>query len=129
MPEHDLATLITLNIGMTMTGVLGAMIGVWAIIREMGRNTRGITTITREVAFMIRRQYADIDRDLQEIKDLFGGAINSEPIRTLPTGSLLGRWRVSICWSRRKIEPASVLGGIIWGKMPNRLYYERHNPL
>jgi len=27
----------------------------------------------REVAFMIRRQYGDIDRDLQEIKELLGG--------------------------------------------------------
>ena len=32
-----------------------------------------MATITREVAFMIRRQYGDIDRDLQEIKDLLGG--------------------------------------------------------
>jgi hypothetical protein len=31
--------------------------------------------MTREVAFMIRRQYGDIDRDLQEIKELWGGAV------------------------------------------------------
>ena len=73
MPEHELSLLVTFNIGLTCTGILAAMIGVWAIIRQMGQNTREITTITREVAFMIRRQYADIDRDLREIKDLLEG--------------------------------------------------------
>jgi len=88
MPEHDLATLITFNIFLTMTGILGAFIGAWAIIRQNIRAThemtegmghiaqevRQVADIQREVAFMIRRQYGDIDQDLQEIKDLLGGS-------------------------------------------------------
>jgi hypothetical protein len=73
MPQHDLGVLITLNVAITCMGILSTMIGLWAIVREMGRNTREITSMTREVAFMIRRQYGDIDRDLQEIKELLGG--------------------------------------------------------
>jgi hypothetical protein len=73
MPQHDLGVLITVDISIAMLTALGMMVGVWAIVREMGRNTREITSMTREVAFMIRRQYGDIDRDLQEIKELLGG--------------------------------------------------------
>jgi putative Mn2+ efflux pump MntP len=73
MPEHELATLMTLNIGMTLSGLLISVIGVWAIMRELRQSSREITQMTREVAFMIRRQYGDIDRDLQEIKELLGG--------------------------------------------------------
>jgi hypothetical protein len=80
MPQHDLGFLMTLNIGITCLGILGTMVGLWAIIREMGRNTSEIThevrevaEISRTVAFMVRRQYGDIDRDLQEIKELLGG--------------------------------------------------------
>lgn len=73
MPEHDLSLLITLNIGMTLSGILITAISCWAIIRQSIRSTREIGTMQREVAFMIRRQYGDIDRDLQEIKELLGG--------------------------------------------------------
>ena len=73
MPNYDLGILLTLNIGLTMTGLLIAVIGVWAIMRELRQSTREITTMSREVAFMMRRQYGDIDRDLQEIKELLGG--------------------------------------------------------
>ena len=68
MPD-DVAKLLSLNIGITLSVLLALVAGVWAIIHEM----RGIAQITREVAFMIRRQYGDIDRDLQEIKALLGG--------------------------------------------------------
>ena len=73
MPNYDLGLLITLDIGLALLGLLLTFVGIWAILRQMGRNTRELATITREVAFMIRRQYADIDRDLQEIKDLLEG--------------------------------------------------------
>ena len=73
MPNYDLGLLITLDSGLALLGLLLTCVGIWAILRQMGRNTREIATITREVAFMIRRQYADIDRDLQEIKDLLEG--------------------------------------------------------
>ena len=84
MPEHDFSVLMTLNIGMTLSGILVTAISCWAIIRHSIRSTRELSQetregmrelaqIQREVAFMIRRQYGDIDRDLQEIKELLGG--------------------------------------------------------
>ena len=80
MPQHDLGYLITLNIGLTLIGLLAAMIFTWLIVRHISRengDTQGIirevAQIQREVAFMIRRQYGDIDRDLQEIKELLEG--------------------------------------------------------
>ena len=73
MPNYDLGILLTLNIGLTLLDFLIAVIGVWAIMRELRQSTREITTMTREVAFMIRRQYGDIDRDVQEIKELLAG--------------------------------------------------------
>ena len=73
IPNYDLGILITLNIALTLIGITIAVIGVWAIMRELRTSTREITQITREVAFMIRRQYGDIDRDLQEIKEILGG--------------------------------------------------------
>jgi hypothetical protein len=80
MPEHALSLLVTLNSGLTMIGIVGTIIGVWAITRHLSLATRDISQevrevamMQREVAFMIRRQYPDIDRDLREIKDLLGG--------------------------------------------------------
>ena len=80
MPQYDIAMLITLDIGFAILGLLLTFAGIWAIIwqlqcnaRESREGMREISQITREVAFMIRRQYGDIDRDLQEIKDLLEG--------------------------------------------------------
>ena len=80
MPQYDIAMLITLDIGLVILGLLLTFAGIWAIIWQLQRNAREsregmreISQITREVAFMIRRQYGDIDRDLQEIKELLGG--------------------------------------------------------
>jgi hypothetical protein len=80
MPSYDLGLLITLNIVLTLAGITLAVIGVWSMIRHVTREhddtrqtVREVAEIQREVAFMIRRQYGDIDRDLQEIKDLLGG--------------------------------------------------------
>jgi hypothetical protein len=84
MPNYDLGILITMNIALTLAGILLCFACAWAIIRLSIRSTRElseeikagireIAEIQREVAFMIRRQYGDIDRDLQEIKDLLGG--------------------------------------------------------
>ena len=80
IPNYDLGLLITLNISLVLIGFLVGCIAVWMILRQMAQNAqesregmREITTMTREVAFMIRRQYGDIDRDLQEIKELLGG--------------------------------------------------------
>jgi len=80
MPQYDIAMLITLDIGFAILGLLLTFAGIWAIIWQLQRNAREsregmreISQITREVTFMIRRQYGDIDRDLQEIKDLLEG--------------------------------------------------------
>ena len=73
MPEHELSFLVILGIGMTLSGILVTAISCWAIIRQSIRSTHEIAQMQREVAFMIRRQYGDIDRDLQEIKELLGG--------------------------------------------------------
>jgi len=80
MPNYDLGILITLNIALTLIGFFVAVIGVWSILRHVSRENndtreavRDVAQMQREVAFMIRRQYADIDRDLQDIKELLGG--------------------------------------------------------
>lgn len=80
IPNYDLGILITLNIALTIIGITIAAIGVWAILRHVTRENndtreivRDVAQMQREVAFMIRRQYGDIDRDLQEIKDALGG--------------------------------------------------------
>lgn len=76
MPEHDLATLITLNIGLTLTGILAAMIGVWVIVRQNIRSQEialHVAQIAERIDARLHRQYTDIDRDLREIKDLLEG--------------------------------------------------------
>ena len=77
MPEHDIASLLTLNIGITLTAVLIAMFCVWAIMREMRQlsgSSERIAEIAERIDARLRRQYADIDRDLQEIKEMLGGS-------------------------------------------------------
>lgn len=80
MPAYDLGCLMTLNIGMTLSGLIITAMSCWAIIRHVTREQSGtreivreVAQMQREVAFMIRRQYGDIDRDLQEIKEMLGG--------------------------------------------------------
>ena len=73
MPNYDLGLLIALCIGLVLIGLLVTVFGIWMIMRQSTQSTREISQIQREVAFMIRRQYGDIDRDLQEIKELLGG--------------------------------------------------------
>ena len=80
IPNYDLGILITLNIALTLIGITIAAIGAWSILRHVTREhndtreiVRDVARMQREVAFMIRRQYGDIDRDLQEIKEMLGG--------------------------------------------------------
>jgi len=80
IPNYDLGLLITLNIGLTIIGILGTAAGLSTMSIVLGKQLREshvtgerIASMTREVAFMIRRQYADIDHDLQEIKELLEG--------------------------------------------------------
>ena len=70
IPNYDLGMLITLDIGLGILGLLLTFFCAWAILQQSINSTREITEIHREVAFLIRRQYGDIDQDLQEIRDL-----------------------------------------------------------
>jgi hypothetical protein len=76
----QIAQYILLGIGLNATALLGIMGGIIYLVvhftrfaRQMDTNQREMATMVRDVAFMIRRQYADIDRDLQEIKDMLQG--------------------------------------------------------
>jgi len=85
--ETQIARLITLNIGLTLVGILGTLAGLVALGFSLGRTLREISASLREVSADARqiagileridarlhRQYADIDRDLQEIRDLLQG--------------------------------------------------------
>jgi hypothetical protein len=73
MPNYDLGLLITLDITLALIGLIFAGMTYLSITRHLTRATTEIIEVHREVAFMIRRQYGDIDRDLQEIKELLGG--------------------------------------------------------
>ena len=71
--NYDLGLLITIDISLALIGLLFAGGIYLSITRHLTRATTEISAMHREVAFMIRRQYGDIDRDLQEIKELLGG--------------------------------------------------------
>jgi len=73
IPNYDLGILITLDICLALIGLIFSGMIYWRISYHLSEATKEITSMQREVAFMIRRQYGDIDRDLQEIKELLGG--------------------------------------------------------
>jgi len=72
IPNYDLGILITIDICLALMGLLGMMAGFWFMSRDM----RAITASSERVAGIaerldarLRRQYADIDRELQDIRD------------------------------------------------------------
>ena len=72
IPNYDLGILITIDISLALIGLLGMMAGFWFMSRDM----RAITASSERVAGIaerldarLRRQYADIDRELQDIKN------------------------------------------------------------
>lgn len=75
MPNYDLGILITLNIGLVLIGFFVGVIAVWMILKQ-GNHTAEIAErvagIAERLDARLRRQYADIDRDLQDIKDALG---------------------------------------------------------
>jgi len=76
MPNYDLGWLITLNIGLTLIGLCVAVIGIGFIMRQGARTSASaerIAEIAERIDARLRRQYTDIDRDLQQIKELLGG--------------------------------------------------------
>jgi len=75
IPNYDLGILITIDICLALIGLLGMMAGFWFMSRDM----RAITASSERVAGIaerldarLRRQYADIDRELQDIKNALG---------------------------------------------------------
>ena len=76
MPNYDLGILITVAIGLGLMAILGMMLGFWAMLREMkeiSAISERIAGIAERLDARLRRQYADIDRELQDIKELLGG--------------------------------------------------------
>jgi len=74
-PNYDLGILITLNLSLTLIGFLVGCVAVWAILKQ-GNQTAQIAErvagIAERLDARLRRQYADIDRELQDIKDRLG---------------------------------------------------------
>ena len=67
MPNYDLGLLITFNIGLTMIGILGAMIGVWGIMRKNIRSQQimlEVARIAQRIDARIRRDFPNIGEDL-----------------------------------------------------------------
>ena len=68
---RQIAQYILLGVGINATALLGIMGGIVYLVahftrfaRQMDANQREMAAMHHEVAFMIRRQYGDIDRDL-----------------------------------------------------------------
>jgi len=72
VPHYDLGILITLNISLTLIGFLVGCVAVWAILKqgnETARIAERVAGIAERLDARLRRQYADIDRELQDIKE------------------------------------------------------------
>jgi len=81
IPNYDLGILITVDILLALIGLVFSGTIYWRISFHLSEATKEIASMQREVAFMIRRQYGDIDRDLQEIKEL---TVNTAPFGSVP---------------------------------------------
>ena len=75
-PNYDLGPLITIDISIGLLTVLAIMIGVWGIMRQNLRSqeiSERVAGIAERLDVRLRRQYADIDRELQDIREMLGG--------------------------------------------------------
>ena len=68
MPNYDLGILITVDICIGLLTVLTMTIGIWGVMKQNLRSQE----IAERIDLRLRRQYADIDRDLQDIKNALG---------------------------------------------------------
>jgi len=71
MPNYDLGILITLNIGLTLVGILGTAIGLITMSRMLGRQLREIqltgervANICERIDVRLRRSFPNIGDDL-----------------------------------------------------------------
>ena len=72
MPNYGLGLLITFNIGITFLSIFVAAFGLIITVRQASQNTaylaengRRIAEIAERIDARLRRQYPDIDQDLQ----------------------------------------------------------------
>ena len=75
-PNYDLGMLITLNICITLVVLLASSFFTWLIIRETHRSqetSERVAGIAERLDARLRRQYADIDLELQHINERLGG--------------------------------------------------------
>ena len=68
MPNYDLGILITVDSCIGLLTVLTMTIGIWGVMKQNLRSQE----IAERIDLRLRRQYADIDRDLQDIKNALG---------------------------------------------------------
>ena len=75
MPD-DIARLLSLNTGLILAVIAIVVISTWGIIheiKEISRISERVAGIAERLDARLRRQYADIDRELQDIRELLGG--------------------------------------------------------
>lgn len=71
MPD-DVARLLSLNTGLILVVIALVAMSTWGIIYEMrkiGDISERVAGIAERLDARLRRQYADIDRELQDIKE------------------------------------------------------------
>ena len=74
MPD-DVARLLSLNTGLILAVIAILGISTWGIlheIKEISHSTERVAGIAERLDARLRRQYADIDRELQDIKNALG---------------------------------------------------------
>jgi hypothetical protein len=70
MQNYDLGVLVTIDIGIGLLAIFGTMVGIWGIMRQNLRSqeiSERVAGIAERLDARLRRQYADIDRELQDI--------------------------------------------------------------
>ena len=71
----DVARLLSLNTGLILAVIAIVATSTWGIIHEMRKisdSTERVAGIAERLDARLRRQYADIDRELQDIKNALG---------------------------------------------------------
>ena len=71
-PNYDLGILITLNIGLTMIGILAAAVGLITMSTMLGRTLREIQTTGERVAIICERIDVRLRRDFPNIGEELG---------------------------------------------------------
>ena len=67
IPNYDLGLLITLNIGLTIMGILGGAAGLIIMSMMLGKQLREIQTTGERVAIICERVDARLRRDFPNI--------------------------------------------------------------